>query len=92
MKIDHIAMYVYNLENMKQFFIDYFDAKPNDLYHNSKTGLQTYILSFSNGAKLELMNHPDMVNISQSIYKNGYIHISFSLGSKNAVDELTDRL
>lgn len=32
MKIDHIAMYVNDLEKTRDFFIKYFDAKSNDGY------------------------------------------------------------
>ena len=41
MKIDHIAIYVENLEATKEFFIKYFNATANNLYHNPKTELYT---------------------------------------------------
>ena len=37
MKIDHVAMYVRDLERAKDFFMRYFGAKSNELYHNQKT-------------------------------------------------------
>ena len=37
MKIEHIAMYVTDLEAAREFFIKYFDAKANNGYHNLKT-------------------------------------------------------
>ena len=46
MRINHIALYCMDLEGMKEFFIRYFNGAPNQLYHNPKTGLKTYILSF----------------------------------------------
>ena len=36
MKINHIALYVNDLEVAKKFFIDYFGAKANHLYYNEK--------------------------------------------------------
>lgn len=36
MRIEHIAMYVENLENAKNFFIKYFNAVPSEKYHNKK--------------------------------------------------------
>ena len=45
MKIDHVALYCLVLEGMKEFFVCYFNAVSNDMYHNPKTGLKTYILS-----------------------------------------------
>ena len=34
MNIEHIAMYVNDLEKTKDFFTDYFGASANDMYHN----------------------------------------------------------
>lgn len=92
MKIDHIAMYVNDLEAAKQFFETYFDASANDGYHNKKTDFKSYFLSFDDGARLEIMNKPDMEDSEKSIQRTGYIHIAFSLGSKERVDSLTARL
>lgn len=89
MRIDHVAVYVKDLESVKEFFIKFFNAKANDKYHNPKTGLQTYFLTFEDGARLEIMTHPDMVCVEKSIMQQGYIHLAFSLGSKEKVDKLT---
>lgn len=35
MRIEHIAMYVENLEDAKNFFIKYFNAVPSEKYHNN---------------------------------------------------------
>lgn len=92
MHIEHIAMYVNDLEKAKDFFVKYFGAKANDGYHNKKTDFRSYFLSFDSGARLEIMNKPNMVDDEKQLTKTGYIHIAFSLGSKAAVNELTDRL
>lgn len=92
MKIDHVAMYVWDLEGAKEFFVHFFQAKPNDMYHNPKTGLKTYFLSFDDGSRLEIMNRPDMKEKPLDIFYQGLIHLSFKLGSKEKVDELTKKL
>lgn len=92
MKIEHIAMYVNDLEAAKQFFETYFDARANDKYHNKKNDFRSYFLSFDDGARLEIMNKPDMEDAEKTIQRTGYIHIAFSLGSKERVDSLTARL
>lgn len=92
MKIEHIAMYVNDLERAKAFFIRYFHAAANDGYHNQTTGLRTYFLSFDDGARLEIMSRPNMADGEKQLTRTGYIHIAFSVGSKAAVDELTARL
>lgn len=92
MKIDHIAMYVENLEEVREFFIKYFKATSNEMYHNPKTGLKTYFLSFEEGSRLEIMTRPDMTESSKNIMEAGYIHLAFSVGSKEKVDSLTSEL
>ena len=93
MRIDHAALFCRDLEQMRQFFIDYFDARSNEQYHNPRTGLRTYILSFTEGStRLELMQRPDVQDADPSQPAIGYIHLSFAVGSRKGVDLLTRRL
>lgn len=92
MKIEHIAMYVNDLEAAKDFFVKYLDGKSNDGYHNTKTDFRSYFISFDDGARLEIMNKPGMVDADKHLNRTGLIHIAFSVGSKERVDELTGRL
>ena len=93
MRIDHVALFCRDLEQMRQFFIDYFDARSNEQYHNPRTGLRTYILSFTEGStRLELMLRPDVQDADPSQPAIGYVHLSFAVGSKKGVDLLTRRL
>ena len=46
MKLEHIALYVQDLERAKNFYMKYFNAVPNEKYHNSRTNLMTYFLTF----------------------------------------------
>lgn len=92
MKIEHVAMYVNDLEGCKHFFEKYFLAKANQLYHNQKTGFRSYFLSFSDGSRLEIMNRTPMQDEAKDIYRTGLIHLAFSVGSKEKVDQLTEQL
>ena len=93
MRIDHIALFCRDLEAMRQFFLDYFEAVSNEQYHNPRTGLRTYILSFTEGStRLELMQRPDVADADPSVAAIGFIHVSFAVGSKRGVDLLTRRL
>lgn len=92
MHIEHIAMYVNDLENTKSFFVKYFGAVSNDMYCNKTTGFCSYFLSFDDGARLEIMNKPNMTDSEKSITRTGYIHLAFSVGSKEKVDTLTEKL
>ena len=92
MRIEHIAMYVSDLEAAKEFFVTYFQAVPNGGYHNKKTDFRSYFLTFSDGARLELMHKPHMEDPEKTLNRTGFAHIAFSLGSREAVDALTARL
>ena len=93
MKIDHVALFCRDLEAMRQFFLDYFEAVSNEQYHNPRTGLRTYILTFPNGgARLEVMSRPDTIEADPSKPHIGFIHVSFAVGSKEAVDAKTVEL
>ncbi|NBI82728.1 glyoxalase [Clostridiaceae bacterium] len=92
MKIDHIAMYVNDLDAAKGFFTTYFGAQPGELYHNRKTGFRSYFLRFSDGARLELMQKPGTADAGKPPARTGYIHLALSVGSAEAVDALTARL
>ena len=92
MRIEHIAMYVNDLDATRDFFVRYFNAKSNEGYHNKTTDFRSYFLSFDNGARLEIMNKPIMQDSEKVLARTGYVHIAFSLGSKAAVDTLTERL
>lgn len=92
MKLEHLAMYVEDLEKAKNFFIKYFGATSNEVYHNKTTAFRSYFLTFDDGARLEIMNKPTIANNRYKQEANGYIHIAFSVGNKEKVDELTLQL
>lgn len=92
MKIEHVALYVKDLEEAKRFFIKYLGAKSNDGYHNPKTDFRSYFLSFDDGARLEIMNKPEMQDLPKDLTRTGYAHIAFSVGSREKVDALTAEL
>ncbi len=89
MTINHVGMYVKDLEGARAFFERYLGAVSNEAYHNPRTGFRSCFLSFGGGVRLELMNRPDAVEQSPAPARMGYIHIAFSLGSAQKVDELT---
>ena len=92
MKIEHIAVYVNDLEAARDFFVTYLEGRSNDGYHNKNTGFRSYFISFDDGARLEIMNKPEMADPEKALNRTGYIHVAFSVGSKAKVDELTERL
>lgn len=92
MKIEHIAMYVQDLDAVRDFFIRYFEATSNNGYHNLRTGFRSYFLTFEGGSRLEIMNKPQLDENAKSPNQTGLNHIAFSVGSKEKVDALTQQL
>lgn len=92
MHINHIAINCKALDAAASFYTTYFHAKATQRYHNPKTGLYSRMLDFEDGARLELMNWPDMEAHSQTPHMQGLVHLSISVGSKGKVDTLTKRL
>lgn len=92
MKIEHIAMYVNKLEDAKKFFEKYLGASSNSGYHNVKTGFRSYFLRFDEGVRLEIMSRPEMIDAEKTPARTGYVHLAFSVGSKERVDQLTAEL
>ena len=89
MIIEHIAMYVTDLESARDFFVKYLGGRSNDGYHNKTTDFRSYFISFDGGARLELMNKPGLEDLPKPLGRTGYAHIAFSVGSKERVDEMT---
>ena len=92
MKIEHIALYVNDLEKARDFFVKYLNGTSNAGYHNPKTDFRSFFISFEDGARLELMNKPEMSDDEKHLNRTGYAHIAFSLGSKEKIDSLTEKL
>lgn len=92
MRIEHLALYVKNLERARTFFVRYFGAASGPEYHNPNTGFRSYFLSFEDGARLEIMWKPRLTRGDRTASDTGYDHIAFSVGSREAVDALTQRL
>jgi lactoylglutathione lyase len=88
MKIEHIAMYVNDLEKAKNFFVRYFEASAGPLYKNPVTRFQSYMVSFEDGSRLELMKAAHMTDDHKPLDRTGYAHVCFSVGSKDKVDEM----
>ena len=94
MKIEHLAIWVNDLELMKGFYVKYFGMASNQKYINPQKQFESYFLSFNEGgARIELMHRPDILpNSGQNNLVHGFVHFALSTGSKDAVDALTERL
>ncbi|MED4163185.1 VOC family protein [Halalkalibacterium halodurans] len=91
MKIEHVAIWVKDLEAMKTFYVTYFNGHANSKYHNKDKKFESYFLTFDGGARLEIMCQSGIDKPDQDD-RIGWAHIAISLGSKEAVNQMTGRL
>lgn len=93
MKIEHVAIWVSNLEEMRSFYEHYFNAKAGEKYVNLKKNFTSYFLSFTEGTRLELMHKPEIkADQNHGAERLGFIHFAMSVGSKEKVNNLTELL
>jgi len=94
MRLEHIAIWVGDLERMKRFYESYFGAVAGPKYTNARKGFSSYFLRFDSGARLEIMHRPGLVPGPPGTEAEtfGYAHLSLSVGSEAAVDALAARL
>jgi lactoylglutathione lyase len=94
MKIDHIGIWVRDLDKMTAFYTKYFKGVAGERYHNPHKKFTSCFIGFPAGVRLELMHNPEIAQATHpaEVQRPGYIHVSFSLGSENDVDWLTKNL
>jgi len=94
MKIEHLAIWVDDIEVMRQFYMTYFNMVSSDKYVNPKKEYISYFLQPEESyTRIELMHRPDINdNTGKRGFTKGIAHFSLSVGNKTAVDELTERL
>lgn len=94
MTINHVAIWTSQLEELKAFYEKYFQGSSNEKYVNTKKGFESYFITFKEGASLELMRRVGMNEQDKDAEKfySGFTHMAFSVGSKEKVDELTEKM
>src|ERR1044071_8776674 len=94
MTIEHLALWTYELEKLKEFYCKYFGASAGEKYHNPKKNFTSYFLSFNNGPRLELMQMSGIPLSKDNILqqRTGLIHFAISVGSEEKVNALTETL
>lgn len=93
MNINHVAIWAYDIELLKDFYTHYFCATAGERYHNPRRGLTSYILTFPDGdTKLEIMNEPDITAANDTDKIKGLCHLAISIGGKEQVDAYTERM
>ena len=91
-RIEHLAIWVEDLELMKEFYETFFNAKAGKEYYNPNKSFTSYFLNFEEGCRLELMHRPDIKKREGFNELIGITHFALAVGSKGKVDKLTERL
>ena len=80
MRIEHLAIWVSDVEVMRTFYERYFKAKAGEKYHNPEKSFTSYFLSFDEGTRLELMQKPDIAGVENPLEEHlGIIHFAISV-------------
>jgi lactoylglutathione lyase len=93
-KIEHLAIWVEDLEKVRAFYTHYFQLSSGEKYYNPTKHFQSYFLrTEESAARLELMHRPDIsLHDGTRGQVHGLAHFAISVGSQAAVDQLTERL
>ena len=93
MRIEHLAIWVQDLEAMKEFYLQFFEVTANERYHNPSKSFSSYFLTFPEGTRIELMHRPDITKtVIKSVQQIGYAHMAISVGSRSTVDQFTQKV
>ncbi|MEO8819267.1 MAG: VOC family protein [Ginsengibacter sp.] len=94
MKIEHLAIWVDDLELMKSFYLEYFDTNAGDKYTNEKNQYTAYFIYFGEDkTRLELMHKPNItLVVGQRGFTKGIAHFTISAGGKKKVHTITEWL
>ncbi|MBS1511240.1 MAG: VOC family protein [Bacteroidetes bacterium] len=94
MTVEHIALWVEDLEMMKNFYAQYFEMTYGNKYTNYVTQFSSYFMEAkAGGARIELMQKPGIAeNEGNRGATKGLAHFAFATGSKENVLALTERL
>ena len=94
MKIEHVAIWVKDIDIVCEFYRKYFGGVVQPLYHNPAKQFTSRFITFEDGARLEVMHRPNIRQNDEMFHVEhfGFAHISFSVGSKEKVDQLTKEM
>lgn len=94
MKIEHIALWTTDVERLRAFYETYFQATAGARYTNAARQFTSYFLTFESGARLEIMQHPEIAPPAgeRHLPVAGYTHLAIAVGTAEGVDALTARL
>ena len=93
-RIEHIALWVENLDTLSAFSAKTFGAQVGPRYVNAAKGFESSFLTFHSGGRIELMKTTRLspTRHPPGVERMGLTHLAISLGSEAARNEMTERL
>lgn len=85
-RLHHVAVWVEDLDRMREFYVAALGGTSGPLYENLRTGFRSYFISFR-GGRLELMWQPGRVRTANTGQGSGFAHLALSVGSRAGVDQ-----
>jgi len=89
-RIEHLAMWVRDIDVVAAFYARWFAARVGDRYENPRKGFTSRFIEFSGGARLEIMTRAD-IDVRGSGEQLGLAHVAIAVGDQAAVDSLAAR-
>jgi lactoylglutathione lyase len=89
-RLEHVALWVRDVDRVAAFYARYFDAHVGERYENPRKGFQSRFLAFASGARLEVMARTD-VSTRGTGESLGFAHVAIAIGDEPAVDALAAR-
>jgi lactoylglutathione lyase len=91
--LEHIAIWTPDLENLKDYYVKFFNAGVNEKYFNPVTNLETYFLTFAGGSSIEIMQMPGIsINTQSDTQCFGLTHIAFGVETMEMVRDKAEEL
>ena len=93
-RLEHVGLWVADIDRVAEFYAKYFGAQVGELYRNARKGFESRFVSFSSGARLEIMRTTSFCPVEHDAgaQRMGLTHLALSVGSESQVNQLTERL
>ena len=90
MRIEHVGLWVSDIDRVAAFYAKYFGARVGELYQNPRKRFESRFLEFGTGARLEIMKRTD-VSERATAELLGFAHVALAVGDEASVDALAAR-
>ncbi len=88
-RIEHAALWVKDLDGVADFYVQHLGARAGELYRNPAKGFASRFLTFSSGARLEIMTRTG-IETRAPVESLGYAHLALAVGDEAEVDALAN--